>query len=69
VKAHIQHLKAYTSIEPIAHPPIVDPRFNLVQRGIASLVDNLSGRWAGDTQYGTKITSLVKQLYRALSLL
>jgi hypothetical protein len=61
VKAHIQHLKAYASTAP-AMPPIVDPRFDLVSRGIAPLVGNLSGRWATDSQYGTKIMNIQRQL-------
>lgn len=61
VKAHIQHLKAYASTAP-AIPPIVDPRFNLVSRGIAPLVKNLSGRWATDPQYGTKIMNIQRQI-------
>ncbi|HEY9710598.1 MAG TPA: N-acetylmuramoyl-L-alanine amidase [Oculatellaceae cyanobacterium] len=69
VKAHIQHLKAYASIEPIAQPPIVDPRFNLVRRGIAPLVDDLSGRFAADLQYGTKIMALLRRLYAIAGLL
>lgn len=69
VKAHIQHLKAYASIEPIAQPPIVDPRFNLVRRGIAPLVDDLSGRFATDLQYGTKIMALLRRLYAIAGLL
>lgn len=69
VKAHIQHLKAYGSIEPIAQPPIVDPRFHLVQRGIAPLVDDLSGRFATDLQYGAKILSILRRLYTIAGLL
>lgn len=69
VKAQIQHLKAYGSDQPIARPPIVDPRFALVQRNIAPSVHGLSGRWASDAQYGEKIMSLIKQLYTAAGLL
>lgn len=63
VKAHIQHLKAYASTESIVATPIVDPRFHLVKRGIASVVEKLSGYWAVDLQYGTKILTLLKRLY------
>lgn len=62
IKAHIQHLKAYASTEPVKHSPIVDPRFHLVKRGVAPLVTNLSGRWATDPKYGNKILALTKQL-------
>ena len=63
VKAHIHHLKAYASNEPIAHPPIKSPRFNLVTRGIAPTVEKLSGRWATDPDYGENILDLVQSLY------
>jgi len=47
VEAHIQHLYAYASKQPIpAGRTMVDPRFNLVSRGIASTWSDLNGRWA-----------------------
>lgn len=63
VKAHIQHLKAYASTAPIRQLPIVDPRFNLVRRGIAPSVRDLAGRWASDREYGNKIMALVRRLH------
>jgi hypothetical protein len=69
VKAHIQHLKAYASTEPIAQPPVVDPRFHLVQRGIAPVVDGLSGRFATDLQYGAKIMAILRRFYTMAGLL
>jgi len=68
VKAQIQHLKAYASTDPIAKPPIVDPRFDLVTRGIAPTVNDLSGRWAVDPDYGSKILSILKRLYEMSSM-
>ncbi|NER20126.1 MAG: peptidoglycan DD-metalloendopeptidase family protein [Symploca sp. SIO1B1] len=65
VKAQIQHLKAYASTAPIAKPPIVDPRFELVTRGVAPTVNDLSGRWATDPDYGTKILAILKRLYES----
>lgn len=63
VQAHIQHLKAYASTDPINQLPIVDPRFNLVKRGVAPLVKDLAGRWASDREYGIKIMALVRRLH------
>jgi N-acetylmuramoyl-L-alanine amidase len=63
VKAHIQHLKAYSSTDPINQLPIVDPRFHLVRRGVAPLVKDLAGRWASDREYGSKIMALVRRLH------
>ncbi len=68
VRAHIQHLKAYASLEPLAQE-VVDPRFRFVTRGIAPLVTDLSGRWEADPQYGEKIVALVKRLYESAGLL
>jgi Mannosyl-glycoprotein endo-beta-N-acetylglucosaminidase len=62
VRAHIQHLKAYASLEPLVNE-VVDPRFRFVTRGIAPLIDQLSGRWSADLDYGVKITAMVKRLY------
>lgn len=62
VRAQIQHLKAYASTEPIVQT-IVDPRFRFVRRGIAPLVDQLSGRWNADERYGEKIIAVLKRLY------
>ncbi|NEO28674.1 MAG: cell wall hydrolase, partial [Kamptonema sp. SIO4C4] len=66
VKAHIQHLKAYASNKKIKNPPIVDPRFEYVQRGVAVTVDDLSGRWATDPQYGQEIITILRRLYRII---
>ncbi|BAZ50153.1 cell wall hydrolase/autolysin [Nostoc sp. NIES-4103] len=68
VRAHIQHLKAYASLEPLVNE-VVDPRFRFVTRGIAPSVYQLSGRWSADLDYGTKITAMVKRLYKSAGLL
>lgn len=68
VRAHIQHLKAYASLEPLVQE-LVDPRFRFVTRGIAPLVGQLSGRWAADLQYGDKILSNIRRLYESANLL
>lgn len=68
VRAHIQHLKAYGSTEPLVQE-LVDPRFDFVSRGVAPLVDQLSGRWAADPNYGKKIVAKLRQLYESAGLL
>ena len=49
VKAHIQHLRAYASVEP-PQDNIVDPRYELVRRSYGSNTltqwKDLNGRWA-----------------------
>ncbi|UPG65201.1 glucosaminidase domain-containing protein [Metabacillus endolithicus] len=58
VRAHIQHLKAYASKEPL-NTVLIDPRFNLVTRGIAPLWTDLNGRWAVPGKgYGEKILQI-----------
>lgn len=69
VRAQIQHLKAYASAAPLARP-CVDPRFNLVTRGIAKYVewlgaeDNPEGRgWAVPGKgYGSSIVGLLNKI-------
>ncbi|MEM1256310.1 MAG: N-acetylmuramoyl-L-alanine amidase [Cyanobacteria bacterium P01_H01_bin.21] len=68
VRAQIQHLKAYASKEPLVQE-LVDPRFRFVSRGSAVLVDQLSGRWAADPNYGKKIMAMVRRLYESAKLL
>jgi len=62
IRAHIQHLKAYGSKEPL-RGDLVDRRFKYVRRGIAPTVDGLTGRWAADPAYGKKIGDLLRGLY------
>lgn len=62
VRAHIQHLKAYASIDPIT-PPYADKRLAHVHRGTVFTIHDLTGRWAADPAYGEKINLLLKQLY------
>lgn len=68
VRAHIQHLKAYASLEPLVGE-VVDPRFRFVTRGVAPLVGQLSGRWSADLDYGNKIIAMLKRLYESAGLI
>ena len=68
VRAHIQHLKAYASTEPIVQE-IADPRFRFVTRGVAPLTAQLGGRWAPDLAYGDQILALVRRLYEAAQIM
>ncbi|MGL4742158.1 MAG: SH3 domain-containing protein [Sarcina sp.] len=45
IRAQVQHLKAYGSTDSLKQE-CVDPRFNLVTRGIAPSLEELAGRWA-----------------------
>ena len=62
VRAQVQHLKAYASYEPLNNE-CVDPRFGLVDRGVAPTLPELNGRWAvpGET-YGQDIMRLINEM-------
>lgn len=63
VTAQIQHLYAYVTKKPLPRGErIVDPRFKLVRRGVASTWHDLSGRWAANSRYGEQILSLYGRL-------
>ncbi len=62
VRAHIQHLKAYGSVEEL-NMPLVDPRYKWVNpKGKAPTVHGLAGTWASDTQYGIKLEGLLSRM-------
>ncbi|MFC3038828.1 N-acetylmuramoyl-L-alanine amidase [Virgibacillus xinjiangensis] len=64
VLAHIQHLYAYASTDPLPDGELlVDPRFDLVQRGSAPSWVALNGKWAvpGD-QYGQSILNVYERM-------
>ena len=66
VRAHIQHLKAYASAEPLKLPS-VDPRYRYVNpKGKAPHIYNLAGTWASDPAYGHKIDQLLRRMYAGL---
>ena len=64
VRAQVQHLKAYASTDALSNE-CVDPRFDLVSRGIAPLLTDLNGKWAvpGDG-YGE---SILQSIFKLLS--
>jgi hypothetical protein len=63
VRAHIQHLKAYGSKEPLKNR-CIDPRFRLVKRGSAKTIYELAGKWASDLDYGNKIKDRIIAFYK-----
>lgn len=63
IRAQVQHLKAYASIEPLVND-CVDPRFDLVTRGSAPYLTGLNGKWAvPGTTYGQDIAAMIERLY------
>lgn len=64
LRAQVQHLKAYASTAPLVSE-CVDPRFNLVTRGVAPSLEQLNGRWAvPGVGYGEGILSMINTLFR-----
>ena len=62
LRAQAQHLKAYASTDPLNNE-CVDPRFSLVKRGKAPLVENLGGgNWASDKSYASKLLRVMDAL-------
>ncbi len=61
IRAHIQHLKAYASKEELRYS-LVDRRFGFIDRGSATTVDELTGKWATDHRYSEKIRNLLNRL-------
>jgi N-acetylmuramoyl-L-alanine amidase len=68
VRAHIQQLKAYATVDPLVQE-CVAPRFEVVKRGIAPTIRQLNGRWSADSTYGTKLAAVMRQLYETAGLL
>jgi hypothetical protein len=62
VRAHIQHLKAYATAEPL-NGILVDPRYKYVRYGSAPTIHGLSGTWATDKAYSDKISAILRRLY------
>jgi hypothetical protein len=64
IRAHVQHLKAYGSPDPLVGE-LVDPRYRYVSpRGKSPYIQGLAGTWATDPQYGDKLMDLLLKLYQ-----
>ena len=61
LRAQIQHLKAYASEDALVNQ-CVDSRFVYISRGCAPTIKDLSGKWAADTNYGSKILSIIRRV-------
>jgi len=62
VRAHIQHLQAYASTDPL-NQDLIDPRYRYVKRGSSPTIYGLAGTWAADTAYSEKIGAILQRLY------
>ena len=71
IRAQVQHLKAYASIEALKNA-CIDPRFKYVTRGCAEYVEWLGQKenpvgkgWATGAGYGEKILNILKGILGA----
>ncbi len=64
LRAQVQHLKAYASTASLNNA-CVDPRFNYVQRGCATTVEALGGKWATGSGYGQALMNQISALLSA----
>lgn len=64
VRAHIQHLQAYaTTAEVELHKELVDPRYEWVHKTkYVTDIFGLTGTWATDPNYSTKLDILLNRL-------
>lgn len=63
VRAHVQHLHAYATVDAVLTQELIDPRYKYVlPRGKAQDVFALSGTWAADREYGAKLDRLLSLL-------
>lgn len=64
VEAHIQHLYGYSAKKELpAGKVLVDPRYNLISRGIAPTWVGLGTRWAPSPAYGRSIIDYWTKAY------
>jgi len=65
VTAQIQHLYAYACRRPLPEgEELLDPRFRMVERGIAPTWEGLNRRWAANDHYSRRILSLYEQMMK-----
>ena len=64
IRAQIQHLKAYASKDALKNA-CVDPRYNYVTKGCAPYIEQLSGAWATNPNYGTDLINIVNGMKKA----
>lgn len=64
VRAHIQHLQAYATTADVSlKQELVDPRYSWVHKAkTANTVQELTGQWATDPDYGEKLDRLLSEL-------
>lgn len=72
VRAHVQHLMAYTT-DRLPGTPVIDPRYYLVykgkvQNGFYTRWSQLNGKWATGSYYAEKILNLHEQMKKIIAI-
>jgi N-acetylmuramoyl-L-alanine amidase/Mannosyl-glycoprotein endo-beta-N-acetylglucosaminidase len=67
VRAHVQQLKAYASVEDLQQS-IISPRFLTVRRGVAPTIRQLASRWSTDSNYAPKLLATMRRMYESVNL-
>ena len=72
VRAHVQHLMAYTT-DRLPATPVIDPRYYLVykgkvQNGFYPRWSQLNGKWATGSYYAEKILNLHEQMKKIIAI-
>ena len=63
VHAQLQHLWAYATTASLpSSVTLVDPRFHYVNRGVAPNWEDLGGRWSTQSNYGSAIIDMYKDM-------
>ncbi len=64
VRAHIQHLQAYATIQDVQlNNQLIDPRYNWVHKTkLVTDIFGLTGTWATDPNYGNKIDEIISRM-------
>ncbi len=64
IEAHVQHLALYADAPKLQGKVIVDPRHFNSLRGTAKTVNDLSKKWATNSDYGKKLNTLCKEIMK-----
>jgi flagellum-specific peptidoglycan hydrolase FlgJ len=65
IEAHVQHLALYANAPKLQGKKIVDPRHFDSLRGTAKTVNDLSMKWATNSDYGKKLNSLCEEIIKS----
>lgn len=65
IEAHVQHLALYANAPKLQGKTIVDPRHFDSLRGTAKTVNDLSNKWATNSEYGRKLNNLCDEIVKS----